>query len=411
MPERRMPALGDVFAPVELLTVECRIQLMNLLAVPGQPMPILPRQLAAARLPVDPETVTAVRTAIESGLDRSALAAIGSRRLDLVVPALARADPDALIAGAPPRLRGPLARHTGGAPLAQTTIDQLASWPGVGTKRMVQLIGAAVAAAVDAAGGANECLDFFDGALAAAGDERDRGIFENDVLPLGPPVTRSELAQALAISVDRVRRLAARATHRVSAALDQAPPAIGRLAAPVSERLGVAAPLTTANEVLAALGWPALSDTRSRLLLWMVGPYREVDGHPGWIALDESQVGAETMRLIHEDGGLRPHEHVVAELLRVGVNPEHLGDWLTRQPVRISHDLVVALTGSPGDVAERALHAAGRAMSAVELTEWVPGGGRAVQALFTAGDRRFQFARGDRLALVEWGEVTDTASA
>ena len=75
-------------------------------------------------------------------------------------------------------------------------------------------------------------------------------MFENDVLPFGPSVPRPELAMALGISVDRVGRLAARATQRISAAFDQAPPLIKELAATVTERLGAAAPLIAVNEAL-----------------------------------------------------------------------------------------------------------------------------------------------------------------
>jgi hypothetical protein len=155
---------------------------------------------------------------------------------------------------------------------------------------------------------------------------------------------------------------------------------------------------------------PPLPDTRSRLLLWMVGPYREEDGHPGWAVHDESEVGTETSRLIHEDGGVRPQDHLVAELRRMGVNPEHTAQWLARQPIRVSHGLVVATTGSPGDVAERALNALGRAMSADELAQWLPDAGRAIQALWTARDRRFLVTADDRLALIEWGDATDASA-
>jgi hypothetical protein len=422
------PVLDDVFAVADTLTVSARLRLTALLALPGHAQAILPRQLASAPLPADARAREAVRAAIEAGLAQQALATLAPCRLDAVVPALAHCDPGAPARRAPTRLRGQLAKHLSGPPISEFTIGEISSWSGFGPRRVALLVGAAVGAAMDVVGSGcpipvgpesqttaaddvHECLSFLDDALAAGGDDRDRGVFENAVLPLGPSVTRPELALALGIGPEQVRRLGARAAQRVDAVLGVAQTAVRELAASVSDRLGVAAPRAAVDELVASFGLPGLPDSRSRLLLWMAGPYRELDGHPDWVALDRSGLVAETRRLINEDGGVRPVEHVVRELHTVGMAAEHVQDWLSRQSVRISDGLVVATTGSPGDVAERALHAQGRPMSVDEIAGWVPGGKGGTETLWSARDRRFLVTDGDALALVEWGEYPAAASA
>ncbi len=465
MKQTSKPVFSDVFAFPDALSVQARLRLSALLALPGQAAAILPRQLASCLLPANPEARAAIRTAIEAGVSAQAIENLAPHRLDAVVPALERCGPDALVPFVPARVRALLEKHLMGtaAPLAGCTIGQIGGWSGFGPTRVVQLIDAAVGAALhvtegqpvataaaptsprddlstvlayDAATGGqllgllqNLCasgpsevaaaasrvlssraiepdlsLTAFSEALAAAGDERDRGVFENGGLPLGPLVTRQELAEALGISADRVKRLAARAAQRVDAALELAPTEVRALATAVSERLGAASPRTAADEMLASLGLPLLPDSRSRLLLWMAGPYREVDGHSDWIAVDPAGLVGQTRRLIHEDGGVRPVAHVAKDLRIEGIVAEHVEGWLARQPVRVSDGLVVATTGRPGDVAERALHAHGRAMTIDEIATWVHGVPRGFEELRSAPDRRFVVTRREAFALVEWGE-------
>ena len=396
----------------DVLPVQVRLQLSELLAAPGQPPAIFPRQLTKSALPVTPDARAEIRRAIEAGLAAEAVGKLALHRLGAVVPALARCAPDAVARFAPSRVRVLLARHSTTL-IERLTIGEICDWRGVGPTRVAQLIGAAVGAAseflaaeqilpilTDPTPGSLSPL--FTAALAAAGDHRDRGVFENGVLPLGPPVTWPELAAALGISIDRVRRLAARAAERVRAAPYQLP--IAALAAAVAERLGAAAPGAAVDEVLSSLGLPALPDPRSRLLLWTAGPYRQVAGHPGWVAVDPAGLVGQTRRLIHEDGGVRPVDHVAKDLHFEGIVAEHVESWLARQPVRIDAGLVVATTGRPGDVAERALHAPGRARTVDEIASWVDGVPRGFEELMSVPDRRFVVTRGQALALVEWGD-------
>lgn len=117
----------------------------------------------------------------------------------------------------------------------------------------------------------------------------------------------------------------------------------------------------------------------------------------------------ETRRLIHEDGGVRLADHVAKELDTLGMASAHVAGWLACQPVRVCDGLVVATTGTAGDVAERMLHAHGRTITADELAAWLPGGRDRIEALWSARDRRFVVSDGDRLGLAEWGEHTHDA--
>lgn len=462
MSQCRQPVVGDVFDPTDVLTVDVRLRLAGLLGVAGRAPAVLPGQLARCALPVDGEARTAVRDEISAGLDSHAVAALEGRRLDVIVPALAGHDEDDAVAPfLSSQVRRRLEPHLDGTTLGALTVGQIAGWPGIGPRRAALVVVAAVDAgfglvgsgeappvevgatvddlttvlAHDATSGGelrrrledlageappevrsaaervlavpasepDRCLAFLDGALAAAGDGRDRSVFEHVVLPLGPPVTRAELAPAVGVGPERVRQLGVRAVARVDDALDAAPPALRRLAATVSDRIGAAAPRAALDGLLASLGFPDSTDSRSRLLVRMAGPYRPVDGHPGWVATEPVELVTETRRMIREDGGVRLGEHLAKELHTLGMNTEHVAAWLARQPVRTTDGLVVSTSGTPGDVAERVLHACGRAMAVDELTAWVAGDQDAVEALWTVRDRRFFVTDDDALALAEWG--------
>lgn len=215
----------------------------------------------------------------------------------------------------------------------------------------------------------------------------------------------ADLAAALGVGQERLRQLRMRATERVDAAAGTCPQHIRELAAEVGGLVGSAAPGTAIDELLVSLRLPAMDDSRSRLLLRLAGPYHAVDGHPGWVARDPAELLAETRRMINEDGGVRLAEHVAKELHTVGMSGEHVPAWLARQPVRVADGLVVAKTGAIGDIAERALHARGRAMSMDELAEWLPETPANLEALWAARGRRFVVTHENALALAEWDDA------
>ena len=137
----------------------------------------------------------------------------------------------------------------------------------------------------------------------------------------------------------------------------------------------------------------------------MAGPYRPVDGHPDWVAVDPAELVAETRRMLHEDGGVRLAEHVAKELRTLGMADDHVAAWLGDQPVRIADGLVVAMTGTPADVAERALHARGRPMSMRRAGGLAAGRTRGRRDAVVGSDRRFVVGDDDALALAEWADT------
>lgn len=250
-------------------------------------------------------------------------------------------------------------------------------------------------------------LNQLDGLLAVAGDERDRTIFERLVLAPNPAVNLAAMAVALEISVDRCRQLRSRAESRVRGACESRSDHLRPAADELADRLGAAAPLDAVDQALADARLPPMPDSRSFLLLWLAGPYHGVAHHPRWIATHPAELAAETRRMLHEDGGVRPAEQLAKELDVLGLATAHVGCWLAEQPVRLVDDLAVATTGAPGDVIERALSATGRSMAVADLGTWVrpegrPGGEDALWSLLLRDDR-FAQVSADAFELAEWG--------
>ena len=108
--------------------------------------------------------------------------------------------------------------------------------------------------------------------LAAAGDVRDRAVFEHLVLGPGPWVDRGVVAAAIGVGQERLRQLRLRASERVDAAAGYSPLELRELATAVAGEVGSAAPRAAVDEALASLGLPGLCDPRSRMLVRMAGP-------------------------------------------------------------------------------------------------------------------------------------------
>ena len=464
MEQTSRPVLGDVFAPVDVLTAQARLELASRLSVLGRAPAILPGELAALALPAAADVLAAVGEAIVAGLGPAAISALRDRRLDTVVPVLRGSDSDIVARSLPDRLLRLVQEHTGATPFVELTVGAIADCPGIGPSGVAATVTATVTAGLkvvasegdlqtpagpspddvttvlmhDASGsgvmrgalaeaaasgppdvrvaaqrllalgaqpGADRRIKFLDELLVAAGDMRDRVVFDHVVLVPAHSADRRDVAAAIGVGSERLRQLRARAIERVDAAVGNCPDDVRELATSLAGRIGSAAPHPAIDEVLASLGLPALPDSRSRLLLRLAGPYRDIDGHPGWVATDPAELIVETRRMIREDGGVRLAEHVAKELATLGMAGEHVADWLARQPVRVADGLVVATTGTPADVAERALHARGRAMTADELADWLPGPVETVDALWTGRDRRFGLTDSDALALAEWDET------
>jgi hypothetical protein len=242
--------------------------------------------------------------------------------------------------------------------------------------------------------------------LAAAGDTRDRVMFERLVLQLEHAPSAASLARLFGTSGQRIAGVRDRAVARVQSAASRHREQLAALMKRVADDLGTAAPLSVLGGLVEEQGLRSLEDPRLLLLVWMAGPYRPVPGHSGWVARDPSELVSESFRALHEDGGVRPPGAVRRDLLATGLAERHVDSWLERQPVRIVHDLVVAVTGSGADVGERVLNATGKSMTTGELSDWL-------QLLSTSGDpalkvlrdRRFLRVGPEDWELAEWGGV------
>ncbi|MGH9164379.1 MAG: hypothetical protein ACRDZW_02555 [Acidimicrobiales bacterium] len=210
-----------------------------------------------------------------------------------------------------------------------------------------------------------------------------------------------------------MRQLRARAASRARTAHLDGSDDLGATAEALAAVLGAALPVEVLETVLASRQLPPLPDPRSLLVLWLAGPYQPLTDHPGWLATDPDGLLAATRRLLGEDGGVRPVEHVVKDMERLGVATDLASAWLGEQPVRVLEGLAVLTTGSPAVVVERVLSACGRAMASEELSTWVAGSGDEGALVAAAAalrdvlrrDRRFVEVGRGRYELAEWGAL------
>jgi len=458
--------LDQLFPRVDVLAVPARLELSELLATAAAVPALLASEIATLAVPhpVSDNVARAVRAVVEKGLGPQALASLQALRLDEVIPPIRTCDGGPLAAGGPVRLRELLKRQgaTTWAELAGLTLGEMAMWTNVGPQTLAALVGAAVEAALRSgpadgheaepvdepvqdplalllrherahgAGGLRRALQEhadgdgppevcaaaarllaeadrdvdprlapLDAAWKAAGDHRNRGVLVHRALRLDRRTPTRELAQALGLSDCRISEIQTQAGQRVRDAVGGA---LEKLAADLRNRLGEVCRVAAVGDALAALALPSLHDPRSALLVWLAGPYAQVKGHDGWIATDPDVVLGETRRLLHQDGGVRQATHMAADLQAAGIAAEDVEDWLRGQRVTVVDGLVVSLSGSAADVAERLLSATGRAMTATELAET----GTATLAGADldgrlARDARFIRVDRDHFELTEWG--------
>ena len=146
-------------------------------------------------------------------------------------------------------------------------------------------------------------LGHLERALAAAGDIRDRAVFEHAVLGLGPLVTKHDLGTNLGIGYNGCassyaarrrgstwRSTSCRPSWSISPPSWPAPSAPPRRWPPWIRH----SPPSACRRCR----------TRSRLLLRLAGPYRAIEGHLGWAATDPAELVGETRRLLSDDGGV-----------------------------------------------------------------------------------------------------------
>lgn len=467
--ESHTPVLSDVFARVDLLTVPARLELSELLATPAGIPALTADQVAALPLPSTEAGRRDLPTAIEQGLGPGGLGELRHLTLAEVVPLVVGCPGGPAGAGAPTRLCAILerAQRTTWSSLAGVTMEEMSGWTGFGPAALATLTAAAVRASLaattppagagetpaepgspslglllrhdDSAGGtlrltleayasgeapvdvaaaarnllaaascaADPHLALLDRIWTAAGHHRARAVLAHRCLTLDQRLPVGEVAAALEVSQNRVAQIVARAGELARAAALTEEGALGALVGNLGARLGTACRLGAVDEALGALGLPGRSDPRSALLVWLAGPYLPVKGHAGWVATDPATLLADTKRLLSNDGGVHQPDHLSADLQAAGIAPHDIDAWLAQQPALAMVDgLMVTLTGSPADVAERLLSATGKAMTAAELAALAPHGHTA-QILDQRLRRDPRFVRVDRQRFepTEWGST------
>ena len=296
-------------------------------------------------------------------------------------------------------------------PLLDTLFDYLGSGPPAVREAVGAILAACAPWALDVRRGARILL-------AAAGESRDRAIFEAWLAGDGE-VTFEEIGRRKGMSGASVSRILEHAEPKVRKALPDAPTPWPWLVASLRKILGALGTVEQIDGVFAGLGVGlgvgGSKSTRSTqaLALWLAGPYRPVPNHPGWLAVDAKGLTARTIRALAADGGVRRRVEIGAELGEAGVSAEHLDAWLAECGSVTVYDLVVSTAGPLADVLERILDAYGTPRHEQQLLvdldrarRPLPAGALAVAA------RSGRFARGDdgSIRLASWPDDVGTAA-
>jgi hypothetical protein len=296
--------------------------------------------------------------------------------------------------------------HEQGAP-SQPLLDALAALSGDGRPDEVRRAATRLLRAVPHAGSHPQVLaDILD----AAGDPRDVEVFTERTLRLRSRPTLDDAAKRVGLSPERVRQLRLRAEGRVRAAAAAAPDDTRALAGAVRGWLGSVVPVDVADDVARRLGAGSAHTRTGGLLLWLAGPYQPVPSRDGWLALEPAEMVARTTAWLAEDGGVRPALEIHDELTAEGVRPEHHHTWVAVCGGVAVDDMVVHTAGGPATVAERALFATGRGMTAAEIATLVAEPDRVDELhVVLDRDRRFVRVSTDVYELAEWGGAAEPA--
>jgi hypothetical protein len=254
-------------------------------------------------------------------------------------------------------------------------------------------------------------LDLSEGAatlLGAAGREPSPEVFYTWVASRGRRSFQS-IAQETGLSHQWVGRIVGRGGSKVRRALVDAPAPWPWLVSTLRARLG---PITTEGDLADALGRLGVdpASTEAALGGWLAGPYEDVPGHPGWLAIEAGLLLAKTGRCLSADGGVRRLVDVEAEMADLAELGQVAGDrleaWLRECGAVVIHDLVVSTAGPLAGVVERVLDAHGTARSPEEIAAEITAGGRAVTAEDLAPtllSQRFKTNPTGRVRLAAWG--------
>ncbi len=297
--------------------------------------------------------------------------------------------------------------HEQGAP-RQPLLDALAALSGEDQPGEVRRAATRLLRSVPNAGGHPHVLADI---LGVAGDPRDVEVFAECTLRLQHRLTLEDAAKRVGLSPERVRQLRLRAEGRVRAAAAAAPDDTRALVGAVRGWLGSLVPLEVAEDLARRLGAGSAHTRIGGLLLWLAGPYQPVAGRDGWLALEPAEMLARTMEWLAEDGGVRPAQEIRDELAAEGVRSEHPDAWVAACGGVAVDGMVVHTAGGLATVAERALFATGRGMTAAGIAALVAGPDQAGELQVVLNrDRRFVRISADVYELAEWGGAAEPES-
>jgi hypothetical protein len=273
------------------------------------------------------------------------------------------------------------------ADLSTTTIGEIRGWHGAGRTMTVRLVVAAAETALRAAQTSQLALAYetaartdvaaaLDACLASVPDVRGRAAFEIDDLQLASSVDwvpAHELIGLSNVHSNRLKRATREHLRTAAAENDTITSTITRLANHLGDAIDTAALAAALDE----LGLPDTTDPAGLLALWLAGPYlpipsNDTPGHDRWWSPRPPEIAKETSALLASSGGVHAHDHLLSDLVSIGVSHSCAPRWLARQLVRIHDGVVVLVTGRVPDVLTRVFEATGRAMSHAELVSWMP---------------------------------------
>jgi hypothetical protein len=238
--------------------------------------------------------------------------------------------------------------------------------------------------------------------LRAVGDKRDLQLFVASLLrPEG--VSQARLASEAGVPAAQARQIVRRAAHRVRSARERAPGPLAWVLDTLRDRLGEVTTGAMAASWTARLG--AGPTPSPELLLWLAGPYSQVAGRPGWLALDPVFTVGRTLQSLAGDGGVRRVTDLEAELSDLGIRGDQFQEWLTANGAVLVHGLAVLISGPLADAVERLLDAHARPRTVERLSAELAGSGRpAARADVERAIRgaRFTRTRSGGVGLAAW---------
>jgi hypothetical protein len=412
--------LGQVFGAFGELRPVDRFNLGCLLQTGDRFMPVTTADFAALPIPTTQETGVAFIVGLGGALANVG-ANVAGWSLGVLVPGIVGSVEAVETAPSASNRLVAMVRSRGfrvWADLDRFTPAEILLWHGAGNRLVIRLIVAAVECALrnavtehdhqlrltfDPPPARSIVCAALDASLTGIPDIRGRAAFEFDDLRLdntGIDVVTHEL---LGVTAEYTRRLknTARAHVTTLAATNI------DIAAMVHQLRGLLgqAVLTEGIEAgLQTVGLPGLADPAGALAVWLAGPYCPVPGFPGWWSPQPHELLAVTRRLLADGGGVQTTAALLADLAGLGICDGQSSGWISAQKVRHSDDVVVSLTGKPAAVVARVFEATGRAMSAREVTGWLPAGtGIAEVVTLLRRNAVFVETGPDEWELTDWG--------